>query len=98
MKRSTVRKIKEAMLGVLFFVLFFGAMGVAGYIENHYTMEGTVDYYKGEKCVIDKMGEAWSDDRVEEYNIGDDVVITFDTNTTDNTRYDDVVTKINLAQ
>lgn len=98
MTKRTIRKIKETALGLLGVTIFFFAIGIAGYIENHYSMDCVVDYYKGEKCIIDEVGMAWSDDRVEEFAVGDTVRVLFDTNTTDSTRYDDIVAKISLAQ
>lgn len=82
------------MLGLLGITLFFGSMLCASYIETHYSMDATVDYYKNEVCFIDSTGNVWNDDRVNEYTIGDEVRIIFDNNTTDNTRLDDKIIKI----
>ncbi len=89
-----MKTVKTIVEGIIAMTVFLFIIGICGYMENHYSMNATVDYYKGHVAFVDEVGEAWYDDEITNYKIGDEVRITFDTNTTDSTRLDDKICKI----
>lgn len=88
-----MKTLKNALAGIFFFAILIGSMLFGGYMDSTYSMDGTIVMWGNEKCVKDAKGEVWSDDRCENFNIGDTVKIVFANNGT-HTRYDDVVKKI----
>lgn len=87
-------KTREKMYAVVVMMFVVCAFLFASYLDSTYTMTATVQEYKGEVCFIDALGEVWSDDRVEEYNIGDEVKLTFNMMCTEHSRYDDEIIKV----
>lgn len=87
-------KTKEKVYGVVVMLLVVVAVLFASYLDNTYPMKATVQRYNGEMCFVDIKGEAWSDDRVEEFKEGDEVEITFNMMGTEHNRYDDEIVRV----
>ena len=79
---------------VLIMITFVILPGIAGYIENHYTMTCVVDTINNDNVtVIDQTGNLWGF-YGDGFNAGDRVKVTFYNNTTNSTRYDDEIIKV----
>lgn len=88
-----MKKILNGMLGMLIIVGFVVLVGIAGYIETHYTMECEVVKIEGNVITLeDKVGYLWE---VEDENLemNKTYKVEFSTNDTTN-RIDDKITKI----
>lgn len=80
--------------GFIAIVIFICPFCVAGYLDTHYNMNGTISSISGENiCVIDSAGEEW-EFIGDGFKTGEKVKITFFTSCTDSTRYDDEINKI----
>ena len=71
-----------------------GMFFLAGYIDQHYSMEGTVI---SENIIVDAIGDEWEMDSTIPYRDGETVKIHFNNNCT-LTREDDIITKISLKK
>lgn len=96
--KRTNNTLYKALINVatitLTLLCFVIAPGIAGWIDTHYTMDCEVDYVDGEIItVLDKTGNLW-DFCGEGFHKGDRVKVTFFNNTTDHTRYDDEIIKV----
>lgn len=68
--------------------------GIAGWFDTHYTINCEIDNVDGEVItVIDQTGNLW-DFCGDGFHKGDRVKVTFFNNTTDSTRYDDEIIKV----
>lgn len=88
-----MKKILNGMLGMLVIVGFVVLLGIAGYIETHYTMECEVVKIEGNVITLeDKVGYLWE---VEDENLEMNKIykVEFSTNDTTN-RTDDKIIKI----
>lgn len=75
-------------------ICFIILPGIAGWFDTHYTMNCEVDNVDGEVItVIDQTGNLW-DFCGDDFHRGDRVKVTFFNNTTDSTRYDDEIIKV----
>ena len=87
-------RVSNMLAIVIMLVCFAVVPGFAGYVDTHYTMTCEVDSVKGEVVtVLDKTGNLWNF-YGDGFRKGDRVKVTFFTNTTDNTRYDDEIIKV----
>ncbi len=88
-----MRKILNGMLGMLVIVGFVVLVGIAGYIETHYTMECEVVKIEGNVITLeDKVGYLWE---VEDENLEMNKTYKVEFSTNDTTdRTDDKITKI----
>ena len=87
-------KIEDTVIGILLIGVFIFIMGVAGYIETHYTREATiVDVVSDEVVVIDEFGNEWSFIG-DGYKVNDNVTLVIYNNTTMNTTVDDEIIDI----
>ena len=88
------RKTRERIMGILVAVMFFALLGVAGYVEHHYTRTDCVVVSVEEQLVTveDRCGYVWCYEVEEEApRVGDVVDLKMFTNTTDGYIYDDEV-------
>lgn len=83
---------------VLFTTIILTAMTLINSATGTYTQYATVYCTDiNETVLVDAIGEVWSIDATDEFNEGDTVVITFDSNGTDNIRYDDIIMEVKKA-
>ena len=83
---------------VLIMITFIILPGIAGYIENHYTMTCVVDTINNDDVtVIDQTGNLWGF-YGDGFNAGDRVKVTFYNNTTLSFREDDEITKVKILK
>lgn len=96
---SSVKNLITECVGVLLAVLFFVVIpGIVGVIETRYTMISTVVEVEENIIVVeDTTGNVWSFEG-DNFRTGDEVVVTFFTNHTDNTRQDDEIKKVEKKQ
>lgn len=92
------RTFYNAITGILTLVMitvcFVILPGIAGWVDTHYTMNCEVDNVDGEIItVLDGTGNLW-DFCGDGFYEGDLVKVTFFNNTTDSTRYDDEIIKV----
>lgn len=92
-KAQRKENTKTILCGLAFLVIFLGAMLLGGWCDTTYTMDATVSTHNGTQCFVDTQGEAWNDDRAQDYKQGDAVVITYNNKDT-HTRYDDVIIRV----
>lgn len=82
----------------LFTTIILTAMALINSATGTYTQYATVYCTDiNETVLVDATGEAWAIDATDEFNEGDTVVITFNNNGTDNTRYDDIIMEVKKA-
>jgi len=92
--RGLYRALENTIAIVMMMMCFVVMPGLAGYIETHYTMTCEVDNVEGEIItVLDGTGNLW-DFCGDGFRKGDRVKVTFFNNTTDYTRYDDEIIKV----
>ena len=87
-------KIEDTVIGILLIGIFIFIMGVAGYIETHYTREVTVVKINEDEIVVeDSIQHHWVF-YGEDYKIGDKIKMTMFNNYTDSNIYDDKIIKV----
>ena len=88
-----MKKILNGMLGMLVIVGFVVLVGIAGYIETHYTMECEVVKIEGNVITLeDEVGYLWE---VEDENLEMNKTYKVEFSTNDTTdRTDDKITKV----
>lgn len=91
MKKRTIRKIKETACGLAFILVLLGGMAIGGFCDSTYTVDATVKADANGKYFVDWQGEAWDDDRANEYREDEKVRITFANNGTEHNRLDDII-------
>ena len=95
LRNRKLRKIATAIIEwVLFALCFLVVPGIAGFAETHYSHTAIVSEVDGDEILIeDSTGNLWEYEG-EGYKVGDKLKVTFYTNLTDNTKRDDIITKI----
>ena len=87
-------KIEDTVIGILLIGVFIFIMGVAGYIETHYTREATVIKINEDEIVVeDSIQHHWVF-YGKDYKIGDKIKMTMFNNYTDSNIYDDKIIKV----
>ena len=87
-------KIEDTVIGILLIGVFIFIMGVAGYIETHYTREATVIKINEDEIVVeDSIHHHWVF-YGKDYKIGDKIKMTMFNNYTDSNIYDDKIIKV----
>ena len=87
-------KIEDTVIGILLIGVFIFIMGVAGYIETHYTREATVVKINEDEIIVeDSIQHHWVF-YGEDYKIGDKIKMTMFNNYTDSNIYDDKIIKV----
>lgn len=82
----------------LFTTIILTAMTLINSATGTYTQYATVYCTDiNETVLVDAVGDVWAIDATDEFNEGDTVIITFDSNGTDNTRYDDIIVEVKKA-
>lgn len=95
MRKSTLRTIKNTVLGMALVVLFIGALGYVGncdFCDEKGYIEKNGTYYEtgSDKYIITEDGHIW-DVYVSQFENGDEVRVTFDFNGTPEVEDDEVV-------
>ena len=85
-------RVINTLKAIAIVTVFATLVAMVGYVECHYTQDATIIALEedGEVVFIDARGEEWSffgDD----YEVGQEIKVTFYTNHTDRYIYDDVV-------
>lgn len=97
MKNNDKLTVGQAILGVMCILLFFLIMGIVGWYETHYSMQGKVVEVNKDFVVIEDITQnQWMVDNDDNLNMHDKVKIKFDNNFTDGTRTDDIITEVEL--
>lgn len=92
--KTFYKAITGTLTLVMITVCFVILPGIAGWVDTHYTMDCEIDNVDGEIItVLDGTGNLW-DFCGDGFHKGDRVKVTFFNNTTDSTRYDDEIVKV----
>ena len=85
-------RVINALRAIAITTVFAILIAIVGYVECHYTQDATITALEenDEVVFVDARGEEWSFFG-EGYEVGQKVKVTFYTNNTDGSIYDDVV-------
>ena len=86
--------IFTVIAGIFFFLVFFGTLAVAGYMDTHYSTTAEVLSVEDEVLLVDGAGYVWGVTNRPDLHKGDFVKVSFDNNCTDYTRNDDIIIKV----
>ena len=87
-------KVKEIILGVVFCIVFFGAIAFGDTYQSYYKQYATVSRVEDDyTAFVDAIGDEWIVTDTD-YTKGENVKITFYNNHTDRTREDDIIVKV----
>lgn len=92
-------KIKKIIIFLSIIMIFIILPFLAGYIETHYTREGSIIEINKKDNIIkikDTSGYYWEYQNKDNYRVGDKVRMAMYSSHTDNNIYDDVILKIEL--
>ena len=87
-------KVFVIIAGAFFFLVFFGPIAIAGYMDTHYSTTAEVLSVEDEVILVDGAGYVWGVTNRPDLHKGDFVKISFDNNCTDYTRNDDIIIKV----
>ena len=85
-------RVINTLRAIAIVIVFATLIAMVGYVECHYTQDATITALEedGEVVFVDARGEEWSFFG-EDYEVGQEIKVTFYTNNTDGYIYDDVV-------
>ena len=88
-----MKNFKNAVCGILILIGFFLMVGIAGWYENHYTLQGkVVDNLNGEISVECGNGKIWKFTAdSEDYPLNIEVELTMFTNYTTQIKDDEII-------
>lgn len=84
--------ISSLICSAIVVVFIFTTMGIGGYSDTHYSIEGEVCEVNNNRLIlVDKAGYTWELIDRPDLELGQQVKIKFFNNTTDNNRLDDEI-------
>lgn len=85
-------RVINTLRAIAIVTVFATLVAMAGFVECHYTQDATITALEkdGEVVFVDARGEEWSFFG-EDYEVGQEIKVTFYTNHTDSYIYDDTI-------